>query len=507
MTIRTLPDVRIRTLNRAAPRPTRRGRSGYVLYWMTAARRTRYNPALERAVNLAEMYGCGVVVLEALRADYPWASERMHAFVIDGMRDNQRAFANTAVHYYPYVEPKTGAARGLLEAFVRRARVVVTDDFPAFFLPRMVQSAARILDVRLEAIDGNGLYPMYATERVFTTAASFRIHLQKHLGVHLGYRPRTNPLARRSIERITRLPAALLRRWPATRLDVPNATLLTAMPIDHSVLPAPVRGGMNAGRRALNRFLQHRLDRYEHDRNVLPGEAQGARRRDLAQSELSAYLHFGHLSVHEMFAALARREDWSVDRLSPTPTRRRTGWWGMSPPAEAFLDQLVTWRELGYNMCAHRPDDYARYESLPLWARTTLEQHAGDPRPHLYDLDAFELARTHDPLWNAAQTQLVRDGRIHNYLRMLWGKKILEWCPSARIALDVMVHLNNKYALDGRNPNSYSGIFWILGRYDRAWGPERAIFGKVRYMSSESAARKLKVSGYLERYCQASPGR
>jgi deoxyribodipyrimidine photo-lyase len=183
----------------------------------------------------------------------------------------------------------------------------------------------------------------------------------------------------------------------------------------------------------------------------------------------------------------------------------RGGFWGMSAPVEAFLDQLITWRELGFNACFYR-EDYDRYESLPEWSRRTLEGHATDPRPEPYTLSELEEARTSDELWNAAQTQLVREGRIHNYLRMLWGKKILEWSPSPHDALDRMIRLNNKYALDGRDPNSYSGIFWVLGRYDRAWGPRRPIFGTVRYMSSANTARKLHVREYLERYSPARPG-
>ena len=166
---------------------------------------------------------------------------------------------------------------------------------------------------------------------------------------------------------------------------------------------------------------------------------------------------------------------------------------------QSFLDELITWRELGYNMCAHR-DDYDQYESLPDWARKTLEEHESDRREFCYEQSEFESATTHDKLWNAAQNQLVSEGQMHNYLRMLWGKKILHWSESPRAALATMIELNNKYALDGRNPNSYSGIFWVLGRYDRAWGPEREIFGKIRYMSSENTARKLKVKTYIQHY-------
>ena len=155
-----------------------------------------------------------------------------------------------------------------------------------------------------------------------------------------------------------------------------------------------------------------------------------------------------------------------------------------------LLGSLITWRELGHNFAAAR-DDITQFESLPAWARASLEAHEQDERPYLYSLKAFEAAQTHDEIWNAAQRELVTTGRMQNYLRMLWGKKILHWSPSPRAALQVMIELNDRYALDGRDPNSYSGIFWVLGRYDRAWGPERPVFGKIRYMTCASTRRKI----------------
>jgi len=250
-----------------------------------------------------------------------------------------------------------------------------------------------------------------------------------------------------------------------------------------------MRGGRAAGLRQMTSFLEQRLDRYLEDRNE--PEIEGT-------SGLSPYLHFGHISSHEILAALAAREKWSVKRLGKANGAKQ-GWWGMSPAAEAWLDQLVTWRELGFNFCAHRTD-HERYESLPGWARDTLEAHSKDPREHSYSLAELEAARTHDELWNAAQRQMVRDGWFHNYMRMLWGKKILEWSPHPRDALARMAQLMNKYSLDGRDPNSGSGYAWTLGRYDRAWGPERPIFGTIRYMSSANTARKLSVKQYLSRY-------
>ncbi|HET9370593.1 MAG TPA: hypothetical protein VFO19_10115, partial [Vicinamibacterales bacterium] len=161
---------------------------------------------------------------------------------------------------------------------------------------------------------------------------------------------------------------------------------------------------------------------------------------------------------------------------------------------------LVTWRELGFNLCVTRPDDYDRATSLPDWARRTLRAHAGDAREFVYSLDELEYARTHDALWNAAQRQLLREGWMHNYLRMLWGKKILEWTRTPEQALEVMAALMDKHALDGRDPNSYNGYGWVLGRFDRPWAPERPIFGTVRYMSSANALKKLRLKRFLKEY-------
>ena len=149
-------------------------------------------------------------------------------------------------------------------------------------------------------------------------------------------------------------------------------------------------------------------------------------------------------------------------------------------------------------MCWQR-DDYDRYKSLPEWAKKTLADHAHDRREYVYSLAEFDAAETHDPLWNAAQRQLLQEGMIHNYLRMLWGKKILEWTPSAGEALEIMIDLNDRLALDGRNPNSTSGIFWCLGRYDRGW-TERPVYGKVRSMSSDRTRKKVRLDGYLARF-------
>jgi deoxyribodipyrimidine photo-lyase len=264
------------------------------------------------------------------------------------------------------------------------------------------------------------------------------------------------------------------------------------LPIDHGVPPAPLPGGSQAAQRTLREFLDRKLARYADQRN---------QPEDDVASGLSPYLHAGHISVHDVFCQTAARDDWHPARVTGRATGSAEGWWGASRPVESFLDELVTWREIGFNMCAQQ-EDYDQYDALPAWARETLDKHRRDPREHVYSLDQFEAAETHDPLWNAAQRQLRREGKIHNYLRMLWGKKILEWSRQPEDALQILIELNNKYALDGRDPNSYSGIFWCLGRYDRPWGPERPVFGTVRYMSSENTARKVRVRAYLARYAE-----
>jgi deoxyribodipyrimidine photo-lyase len=486
--LRLFPALRVRPMNRRELRPER----DFVLYWMTAFRRAQWNFALDRAVDWAVHLNKPLVVLEPLRCDYPWASDRVHTFVLQGMADNCARLARHPVTYYPYVEPTVGAERGLLAALAGRACIVVGDDYPGCLLPKMVAAAGRSLDVPLEAVDGNGVIALRAADRVFTRAVDFRRFVQRELLAGPEPPPRARPFAQRWLPRLGAIPDPIIRRWPPAdaALLAPTPAALSRLPIDHEVAGVDRRGGAGPAQTALRRFVRHGLAGYDQHRNHPD---------DNATSRLSPYLHFGHLSAHQVLFALARAESWSPARLVPPADGRRAGWLGMSRSGEAFFDQLVIWRELGFNMCWQQAD-YDRYSSLPDWARATLAAHAGDPRPYLYSLQQFECAATHDALWNAAQRQLLGEGHIHGYLRMLWGKKILEWSRSPQRAADIMIQLNNRYALDGRDPNSYSGIFWVLGRYDRPWAPERPVFGRVRYMTSASAARKLRLDRYLEHY-------
>jgi deoxyribodipyrimidine photo-lyase len=356
----------------------------------------------------------------------------------------------------------------------------------------MVPASLARLGVHAEIVDSNGLLPLSSTPRPFTRAYDFRRFLQRTFPGFLDRSPLADPLGHYELPPPPALPAEILERWPAAvaGLLAAKPALLATLPIDHEVRAVDLPGGSQAGTGILTRFIEEGLQAYVEKRND-PDEDGG--------SGLSPYLHFGHVGAWQIFEAVTKREGWTPEVLGDDTRGARSGWWGLTAEAEAFLDQAVVWRELGYHFCHHVPE-HAEYESLPDWAQVTLELHAQDPRPASYDLEQLEAAETDDPLWNAAQRQLLREGRIHNYLRMLWGKRILEWAPHPRAALEAMLYLNDRYALDGRDPNSITGITWCLGRFDRAWGPERPVFGKVRYMSSKNTARKLHVKRYLERY-------
>lgn len=310
-----VPALRIRSLNSLEARPD----ADYVLYWMTAFRRAEWNFALQHAVDWARRLDKPVVVLEPLRCDYPWASDRLHRFVVQGMVDNREAFADRPVTYHPYVEPESGAAAGLVESLAARAAVVVADDYPCFFLPALLRAAARRITARLEAVDSNGLLPLRATDRVFGRAFDFRRFLQKELTPHLDEVPRADPLAGVKLPRLKQLPADVVRRWPATPVERmrENREWLATLPIDHAVGPVETTGGATAARTTLGEFLRRRLPHYATSRNQ-PEE-------DVA-SGLSPYLHFGHVSVHQVFHDTMRHDEWTKAKLAPRATGQSTGW-------------------------------------------------------------------------------------------------------------------------------------------------------------------------------------
>ena len=474
-----------------------------VVYWMTAARRAQWNHALQHAVDLAKQHNVPLVVIESLALQHRWANDRISTFVLQGMVDNRAAFDGTAVTYIPYVETKRKQASGLLKGWLEHARACVIDDYPTYYPKHVLNVALSVIPCEIHVVDSNGFMAMRAQGRDFSTAYSLRRHLHKTIREHMHEFPQRRPLEA-ATDLLPADPALVKAIFAQTNTPITpyeflwrvseggdiGREALSTLSIDHEVQPVMgKKGGFVEGRRRWKEFFADRLQTYHEKRNE-PQE-RGA-------SGLSPWLHYGHVSVHGILHDIFTHHRWDVSMVNAPNDGRRQGWWGLPEPVEAFLDQIITWRDIGFIHCA-MVENHTEYESLPEWAKTTLAEHEADERPYLYTLEELENAQTHDPLWNAAQQQLRQEGIIHNYLRMLWGKKILEWSPDPQTAMDYMIALNDRWALDGRDPNSYTGIGWVMGKFDRGW-TERAVYGKVRCMTSASTARKFKTKGYVEKY-------
>jgi deoxyribodipyrimidine photo-lyase len=463
----------------------------YVLYWMQINRRFDYNYALEYAVALANSVNKPLLIYEGLSASYPWASDRFHTYLLQGMEENQ-VFANKdELNYVNYVEIQKNEGKGLVYELCNKAVALVTDDYPVFIIRQHNEKVSAKISIPYIVVDSNGILPLQTTVKAPFTAFHFRKILQKNFAEAYHLFPEEKPLHQLINREKIELEESFVSRYP--QVDFSQHTVesvVKACAIDHSVAPIQEKGTREHALLRYNEFINKKLSLYNSERNN--PDSYGS-------SKMSGYLHFGKISVHEMVKMVIDKtgKEWNPHLL--TYKNGQSGsFYHLPDYAEAFLDELITWREVGYHF-AHHVDNYDQFESLPDWALTTLKEHEQDKREVIYTLDQFEKAKTHDALWNAAQRELVKEGRIHNYLRMLWGKKILEWTESPRKALEVMIELNNKYAIDGRDPNSYSGIFWVLGRFDRAWA-ERPVFGKIRYMSSEQTAKKIQLKTYLKRY-------
>ena len=457
----------------------------YVLYWSQIYRRLERNHALDHALRCAGELGRPLVVYEGLRLDYPWASRRLHRFVLDGMQANAQRAARLGLNYWPFVERAQGEGRGLLRRLATRACLVVTDDWPCFVVPPQSEALARRVEVPVIAVDSNSIVPLSLLGAPVSAAAHLRPRIHKAFAEawphRAAARPRVPDAARRPVDP----PFAAWAGDAAGTVD--------ALPLDASVpVVRETPGGTPAARARLKAFVERRLRGYAEGRSrpCAPDEGHA--------SGLSPYLHFGQLSIEEVVeAALARTGRWTQDELRIHNRGRREGFFCDDADVNAFLDQAITWRDVGLGWHRARRADAASLETaLPGWALRTLGAHAADRRPYVYSLGELEAGATHDPLWNAAQRELVVTGTIHGYLRMLWGKKVLEWSATPAAAYRALEQLNNKYALDGRDPNSYSGILWCFGLFDRPWAPERPVYGAVRYMSSQNTARKFALASY-----------
>ncbi|MTI86522.1 MAG: hypothetical protein FH748_00990 [Balneolaceae bacterium] len=463
----------------------------YILYWMQVNRRFQYNYALESAVRLANQYNKPLLIYEELRVDYPWACDRFHTFVMEGMKENAEYAQQEQLNYFSYVEGDADEGKGLFYSLAEKACAVISDEYPVYIAKTHNEGVAENLGVAYITIDSNGIIPLGITEKDPYSAYLFRKIMQNHFVEAFTNPPQENPVENLKNKSKVDVPEECYKIHSRAENSLQDiSTTVAALPINHNVQAVNLKGTRQAALDKLGVFISHNLFEYGDKRND-PDENK--------TSGLSPWLHFGKISEYEIVKAVLEQQPGSWDISSITPNNgKRSGFFGGDASIESFLDEVITWREVGFHFAHHRPD-YDQFESLPDWALKTMRKHEDDVRKHIYDLEEFAQSSTHDEIWNAAQTQLREEGIMHNYLRMLWGKKIIEWTPDYRTALDYMIELNNRYALDGRDPNSYTGIFWCFGRFDRAW-QERPIFGKLRYMTSKSTRNKVKLQQYLNTY-------
>ncbi len=434
-----------------------------VVYWMQRAQRAVDNPALTAAIETGNRLGKPVVVFLQLVPHSHHGNLRHYQFLVDGLgdiaADLQKRKVGLVVRRFP--------DHGLLR-FCSGVRpcLVIADENPLMEAERTKTRIAQKISVPFWTVDADVVVPS-------------KLLTKEHYGART-IRPKIHALLPQFLREVRNPAAKFLWRTPSrVQSLVSNLSLLDNFPIDRGVAPSKhFHGGSQEAQLCLERFLRSRLKGYATQRN----------KPDLdGTSQLSPYLHFGHIGVQRVALAVPRTDAPAQDR-------------------KAFLEELIVRRELAVNFVRFNCN-YENFDACEPWADVTHRKHARDLRQYLYSEKQLEDAETHDPLWNAAQKQMVLTGWMHGYLRMYWAKKILEWTESPQAAYQIAVRLNDRYELDGRDPNGYAGIAWaIVGKHDRAWGPERPIYGKVRYMSFASTSRKFNSKAYIARVAALERG-
>ena len=448
----TVAETRIRALN------DRKVVAGdYVLYWMQQSQRSEHNPALDLAIREANRLKLPVVVVFGVMDDYPEANLRHYRFMLEGLQDVAEGLERKGIRL---VVRKGRPVRVALDLGHRAALIVCDVGYTRHQREwrRLVGREARC---RVLAVEGDVVVPVkVVSEKAEYAARTIRPRINRHLDDYL-------VLSRAVRPRLSSLDLAL------DSLDLCDIdALLSGLQIDRSVSPVSIffKGGTGEAKKRLRRFIRNHLMHYD-------GHSNQPQTDDV--SMMSPYLHFGQISpVYLALQVRDAREGQGIDRA-------------------AYLEELIVRRELAVNFVHYTPD-YDRYACLPDWARKTLAEHTADRRAHIYGRDELEAARTHDPYWNAAMQEMKYTGFMHNYMRMYWGKKILEWSAEPEAAFDTTLAINNKYFLDGRDPNSFAGVAWVYGKHDRAWF-ERPVFGKIRYMAASGLERKCDIGAYVHK--------
>jgi deoxyribodipyrimidine photo-lyase len=449
---RLTSDPRV-TVRRAGP-PDPDG--ACVVYWMQRAQRGIDNPALDVAIAAANALHKPLVAFFAPVPFYPHANLRHYRFLNQGIPDIAAALAGKHVGFVLRRYPEHSLAKFCEEV---KAALVVGDENPMCRPEKWRTIAAGRLQVPLWTVDADVIVPSKLLEKAQYAAHTIRPRLQAHLKTYL--------LPAQCVEARVRWKMPVRLRSLDAEVDITRGWRL-----NRSVSPASQwLGGTGEAFRLLREFITHKLHGYSTRRNKPEIDHT---------SRLSPYLHFGHISPITVALAVENSDAPHSDK-------------------EAFLNQVIVWRELAVNLVRFHPE-YDNFECAEPWAHRTLAKHAGDPRPILYSEKQLENAETHDALWNAAQMQMVDTGWMHNYMRMYWAKKILEWSRTPAEAFRVAVRLNDKYELDGRDPNGYAGIAWaVVGKFDRPWF-ERPVFGQIRYMSAASTGKKFDSRRYIAQH-------
>ena len=433
---------------------------GPVVYAMARDQRVEDNWALIYAQHLALEQKQPLIVACPLTSDYPEAPERQLDFMKAGLVEVKRRLDKLNIAFVSCDGPAAPNLSALIDDV--KAGTLVCDFNPLRESRRWKSQLTRRVKIPVIEVDAHNIVPVWeASDKQEYAAYTIRPKINRQLSEFLEPFPALvkHPFAHDG--------KIMPKTW---RKDSINGTANNGQALTFEP-------GASSAQRRLERFLSTRLTRYNDLRN--DPAASG-------QSDLSPYLHFGQLSVQRV-ALEAQRYD---DNLGAQ---------------EAFLEELIVRRELSDNFC-HYNQQYDSFDGFPDWAQKTLNEHRGDPRPYLYNRDMLEAGETHDELWNAAQEEMVLTGKMHGYLRMYWAKKILEWSPSPEEALANAIYLNDKYELDGHDPNGYTGVAWSVGGvHDRAWA-ERDIFGKIRYMSYGGCKRKFSIDDYLDRVASLEAG-
>ena len=424
----------------------------YVLYWMQASQRAEENQALQFAINEANELDLPVIVYFGVTDDFPEGNLRHYTFMVEGLKETKERLAGRGVKtLIGHRSPPEGAIE-----LAEEAALVVVDRGYLRIQRSWRKKVASDIDVPLIQVEGDVLVPVEtASDKEEYAARTIRPKINDRLSDFSSPAENFNP-DKSSLD--------MDLQFDEVDLD----EVLGELDIDRTVRPVRAyTGGTSGAKELLEDFIQNKLDRYP-DKSNDPTED--------ALSEMSPYLHFGQISPIYIF-----------DRINGLD----------SPGVDDYLEQLVVRRELSMNFVYYN-ESYDDFSSiLPDWALETLSDHADDPRDYVYTREEFERAETHDPYWNAAQKEMMLTGKTHGYMRMYWGKKILEWTPDPETGFETTLYLNNKYELDGRDPNGFTGVAWCYGKHDQGW-KEREVFGKVRYMNANGLERKFDAEKYCE---------